>query len=209
MPQEVTESRLRCVLPFEPVPMEVPLLRRAAVQQLDRWGVLTASGEAELLVTELATNVVKHVGEGALATLILERKGERLRLEVHDMSPVVPIIRAAECGEECGRGLHLLAAMAVDWGTVLTAAGKSVWCELALTDGPSCRRVERAVEALEKYERAGREPGQRGRSGDVRRVESAVELIADLLHWTAARGHDPDDILDRAQMHYEADSEAA
>ena len=47
MPQEVTESRLRCVLPFEAVPMEVPLLRRAAVQQLDRWGVLTASGEAE------------------------------------------------------------------------------------------------------------------------------------------------------------------
>ena len=209
MPQEVTESRLRCVLPFEAVPMEVPLLRRAAVQQLDRWGVLTASGEAELLVTELATNVVKHVGEGALATLILERKGERLRLEVHDMSPVVTTIRATECGEECGRGLHLLAAMAVDWGTVLTAAGKSVWCELALTDGRSCRRAERAVEALEKYERAGREPGQRGRSSDMRRVESAVELIADLLHWTAARGHDPDDILDQAQMHYEAEADAA
>ncbi|MFF5366516.1 ATP-binding protein [Streptomyces sp. NPDC013187] len=207
--QEVTESRLRCVLPFEAVPMEVPLLRRAAAQQLDRWGVLTASDEAELLVTELATNVVKHVGEGALATLILERKGERLRLEVHDMSPVVPTIRAAECGEECGRGLHLLAAMALDWGTVLTAAGKAVWCELALTDGRSCRRVERAVEALEKYKRAGREPGQRGRIGDVLLVESAVELIADLLHWTAARGNDPDDILDRAQMHYEADSEAA
>ncbi|MFB6844717.1 ATP-binding protein [Streptomyces sp. NPDC056373] len=207
--QEVTESRLRCVLPFEAVPMEVPLLRRAAAQQLDRWGVLTASDEAELLVTELATNVVKHVGEGALATLILERKGERLRLEVHDMSPVVPTIRAAECGEECGRGLHLLAAMAVDWGTVLTAAGKAVWCELALSDGRSCRRVDRAVEALEKYKRAGREPGQRGRIGDVLLVESAVELIADLLHWTAARGHDPDDILDRAQMHYEADSEAA
>ncbi|MFJ4541747.1 ATP-binding protein [Streptomyces tibetensis] len=207
--QEVTESRLRCVLPFEAVPMEVPLLRRAAAQQLDRWGVLTASDEAELLVTELATNVVKHVGEGALATLILERKGERLRLEVHDMSPVVPTIRAAECGEECGRGLHLLAAMALDWGTVLTAAGKAVWCELALTDGRSCRRVERAVEALEKYKGAGREPGQRGRIGDVLLVESAVELIADLLHWTAARGNDPDDILDRAQMHYEADSEAA
>jgi hypothetical protein len=187
----------------------VRLLRRATVQQLCQWGASLASEEVELLVTELATNVLKHVGEGALATLILERKGERLRLEVHDMSPVVPTIRAAECGDECGRGLHLLAAMAVDWGTVLTAAGKAVWCELALTGGRSSRRVERAVEALEKYERVGCEPGRQGRSGGVRLVESAVELIADLLHWTAARGHDPDDILDRAQMHYEAESEAA
>jgi hypothetical protein len=31
-----------------------------------------------------------------------------------------------------------------------------------------------------------------------------IELIADLLHWTAARGDDPDDIIDRAQMRYEA-----
>ena len=206
---EATEPRLRCVLPFEAAPAEVRLLRRTTVQQLCQWGASLATEEVELLVTELATNVLKHVGEGALATLILERKGERLRLEVHDMSPVVPTIRAAECGDECGRGLHLLAALAVDWGTVLTAAGKAVWCELALTGASSCHRVERAVEALEKYQRAGREAGQQGRSGDVRRVESAVELIADLLHWTAARGHDPDDILDRAQMHYEAESEAA
>ncbi|MFC5200837.1 hypothetical protein [Streptomyces kaempferi] len=31
-----------------------------------------------------------------------------------------------------------------------------------------------------------------------------IELIADLLHWTAARGHDPDTFLARAQMCYEA-----
>jgi hypothetical protein len=40
-------------------------------------------------------------------------------------------------------------------------------------------------------------------------VESAVELITDLLHWTTARGYDPDDILDRVQMHYEAESKAS
>ncbi|MFF7893579.1 ATP-binding protein [Streptomyces sp. NPDC007907] len=206
---EVTEPRLRCVLPFEAAPAEVRLLRRAAVQQLGLWGASLASEEVELLVSELVTNVLKHVGEGALATLILEWKGERLRLKVHDMSPVVPAIRAAECGDDCGRGLHLLAAIAVDWGTVLTAAGKAVWCELALTGGRSCRRVERAVEALERYERVGRESATQVRSRDVCLVESAVELIADLLHWTAARGHDPDEVLDRAQMHYEAESEAA
>ncbi|MFJ3508410.1 ATP-binding protein [Streptomyces luteogriseus] len=206
--QEVTETRLRCVLPFEAVPTEVRLLRRATVQQLARWGALAASDEAELLVTELATNVFKHVGEGAPATLILERRRERLRLEVHDKSLVVPSVKAAACGDECGRGLHLLTAMAMDWGTVLTAAGKAVWCEIPLRGVRSCHRIERAVKSLENYERDVWPPGQ-GRGREARLVESAVELIADLLHWTTASGHDPDDILDRAQMHYEAESEAA
>ncbi|MGW7493292.1 hypothetical protein ACWGKA_03125 [Streptomyces luteogriseus] len=39
--------------------------------------------------------------------------------------------------------------------------------------------------------------------------ESAVELIADLLHWTAAQGQDPNDALDRALVHYEAEVAAA
>jgi hypothetical protein len=48
-----------------------------------------------------------------------------------------------------------------------------------------------------------------GRRRDLTLTESAIELIADLLHWTSARGLDPDDVLDRAQMHYEAEVEAA
>ncbi|WP_405614367.1 ATP-binding protein [Streptomyces sp. NBC_00076] len=202
---EVTEARLRCVLPFEAAPAEVRLLRRAAVRQLTRWGMPVAVDEAELLVTELATNVVKHVGEGASATLILEWRGERLRLEVHDKSPVSPSLRAPDCDRECGRGLHLLASLAVDWGTVLTAVGKAVWCEIALGATPGCRRVERAAEALENYQGTHDASALRRRGLE----ESAIELIADLLHWTAARGHDPDDFLDRAQMHYEAETSAA
>ncbi|MEU9627194.1 ATP-binding protein [Streptomyces luteogriseus] len=207
--QEVTETRLRCVLPFEAVPTEVRLLRRATVQQLDRWGALAASEEAELLVTELATNVFKHVGEGAPAALILEWKGERIRMELHDKSPVLPTLRGAHLDDEGGRGLHLLAGLAVAWGAVLTAAGKAVWCEIpALYGRRACRRFERAVEALENY--------QLGRGGvalnegrkEVGLAQSAIELIADLLHWTTARGHDPDDILDQAQMRYEAEAEA-
>jgi anti-sigma regulatory factor (Ser/Thr protein kinase) len=206
---EVTEPQLRCVLPFEAVPAEVPLLRRAATKQLSRWGVPAAANEMELLVTELATNVYKHVGEGASATLILERRGERLRLEVHDKSRVVPSLLPMSCDEECGRGLHLLATLAADWGTVLTAVGKAVWCEISITAGRACRRVGRAVEALERYQGSSGELAPRGRQQEATLEESAVELIADLLHWTAARGHDPDDILDRAQMHYEAEADAA
>jgi len=207
---EVTETRLRCVLPFEAAPGEVRLLRRAAVRQLGRWGVPAAAEETELLVTELATNVLKHVGEGATATLILEWCGEVLRLEVHDKSRAAPTLKTAGCDEECGRGLHLLAALAVDWGTVLTAAGKAVWCEIPSGAGRACRRIERAVDALERYQSVGGAVlGLSGRGREAGLEESAVELIADLLHWTTARGHDPDDILDRAQMHYEAEADVA
>ncbi|MDQ0761103.1 ATP-binding protein [Streptomyces canus] len=206
---EMSEPQLRCVLPFEAVPAEVRLLRKAAAKQLNLWGVSTATDEAELLVTELATNVFKHVGEGVSATLILERRGERLRLEVHDKSQAVPTSKSGGCDEECGRGLHLLAALAVDWGTVLTAVGKAVWCEIAISSGQACRRIERAVEALERYQGRIGGLGLCGGRRDRALEESAIELIADLLHWTAARGHDPDDMLDRAQVHYEAEADAA
>jgi anti-sigma regulatory factor (Ser/Thr protein kinase) len=206
---EITEPRLRCVLPFEAASAEVRLLRRAAVTQLSRWGVPVAPDEAELLVTELATNVVKHVGEGAPARLILEWRGERLRLEVHDTSRALPSPATADCDAECGRGLHLLAALAVDWGTVLTAAGKAVWCEIEIGAGHTCPRIERAAEALERYEGASGGVALSKSGQEAGLEQSAVELIADLLHLTAARGNDPDDILDRAQMHYEAEVDAA
>ncbi|WP_020132246.1 ATP-binding protein [Streptomyces sp. 303MFCol5.2] len=203
---EVTEPRLRCVLPFEAAPAEVRLLRRAAVKQLSQWGVPVAVDEAELLVSELATNVIRHVGEGASATLILEWKGERLRLEVHDRSEILPMSKRVGHDDMCGRGLHLLASLAVDWGTVLTAVGKAVWCEISAGAGSACQRIERALAVLENYQDVGRVSALQGGRRDEGLAESAVALIADLLHWSAARGHDPDDILDRAQMHYEADA---
>ncbi|MFD4523164.1 ATP-binding protein [Streptomyces sp. NPDC058470] len=206
---QVTEPRLRCVLPFEAEPAEVRLLRKAAAAQLDQWGMSVAADEAQLFVTELATNVIKHVGEGASATLILESRSGRLRVEVHDKSRAVPSLRVAGCDEECGRGLHLLTALAVDWGTVLTAVGKAVWCEISLSPGQDCRRIERAVDALESYRGVRGGAVLQGAKRSAGLEESAVELIADLLHWTAARGCDPDDMLDRAQMHYEAESDAA
>lgn len=204
---DVTEPRLRSVLPFEATPAEVRMLRRTAVRQLSQWGIPIAADEAELLVAELATNVVQHVGEGVSATLVLEWRGERLRLEVHDKSQAMPSPTAAGCDEEFGRGLHLLEALAVDWGTVLTAAGKAVWCEIATGTGRTCRRVERAAAALEHYQTQSGGVVLLSRRREAGLEEAAVELIADLLHWTAARGHDPDDFLDRAQMHYEYETE--
>ncbi|GGR80373.1 MULTISPECIES: ATP-binding protein [Streptomyces] len=204
-----TDGRLRCVLPFKAAAVEVGMLRHTAARQLARWGMPAVADEAEVIVTELATNVVKHVGDGAAATLVLEWKSDRLRMEVHDRSPALPSAKKAECDDECGRGLHLVAGLAADWGVILTAVGKAVWCEIPLGLGMDCRRIERAAQVLERYQSTEDAPRRQGRSREASLDESAVELIADLLHWTAARGHDPDDFLDRAQMHYEREADAA
>ncbi|MEV5983471.1 ATP-binding protein [Streptomyces sp. NPDC052051] len=206
---EAAEPRLRCVLPFEATAAEVPLLRRAAVAQLDQWGMACAVDEAELIVAELATNVIKHVGERTSAALILECRSARLRVEVHDRSHAVPVRKAASGDDECGRGLQLLDALAADWGTVLTTTGKAVWCEITPDAGGACRRVERAAQALETYQRAGGRTLLADAERSAGLEEAAIKLIADILHWSTARGHAPDDILDQAQMHYEAEAVAA
>ncbi|ROQ71669.1 hypothetical protein EES39_05805 [Streptomyces sp. ADI92-24] len=198
--------RSRSVLPFEAVPAAVGDLRRVVRGQLEQWGLPALVDEGELVVSELAANVIKHVGSGVAATLVLEVAGDRLRIELHDRSFRVPVLSSAACDDECGRGLHLLAGMSVDWGTLLTATGKAVWCELSADSELHCRKVRRAEAALAEYRRdAGAQPLLESRAAQILE-ESATGLIADLLHWAAARGGDPDGLLDRAQMHFEAES---
>ncbi|MYR55484.1 ATP-binding protein [Streptomyces sp. SID625] len=198
----------RCVLPFEAAPAQVRLLRKAAAAQLDQWGMSGISDEAELVVTELATNVIKHVGAGTSATLILERRHDGLRVEVHDRNRARPVLRGTQCEAECGRGLHLLAALTTAWGSDATPAGKAVWCEIELGSEEMSCHVRRAAGALENYD--GFKGVQvEGRLREAVMEQSAIGLIADLLHWMSARGLDPDDVLDRAQMHYEAEVDAA
>lgn len=196
---------LRCVLPFEAVPGDLWLLRRAVRSTLGQWGALSAADEVELVVTELATNVMKHVGEGASATLVLEPRGSRLRVELHDKSTVVPKQDGvADCERECGRGLHLVASMSADWGTLLTGTGKAVWCEVSVVADALCARAQRACTVLGSYgELLGvRVPLQASRSRVSQEI--AATLIADVLVWLALQGSDPDEVLCRAQQLYEA-----
>ncbi|WP_323180981.1 ATP-binding protein [Streptomyces sp. NBC_01142] len=194
------------MLPFEAEPARVRILRRYVRDQLTQWGFPALADEVQLAVTELATNVIKHVGDGAVATLVMEPREGSLRVEIHDQSHAVPGAVEQECGAERGRGLHLLAGMSADWGTIVTATGKTVWCEFVLGDSGQCLRIQRAAAALEGYQVAGESPGRLS-VGRLPVLEtSATELIADLLHWLTARGGDPDAILERAQMHFEAEA---
>ncbi|WP_223774830.1 ATP-binding protein [Streptomyces sp. 135] len=200
--------RPRCVLPFEAAAEELHQLRKEVKRTLEQWGARDLADEAELVATELVTNVIKHVGEGASAALVLEVRGDRLRVEVHDKSRTVPALRVV-CGEaECGRGLHLLASLCEEWGTLLTEAGKAVWCDLSIEPARHCMRVRRAALVLAEYRRvAGASSAVMPTSAVLE--ESVTDLITDLLHWLQAQGRDPDQTLDRAQMHFEAEADVA
>ncbi|MFE7568107.1 ATP-binding protein [Streptomyces sp. NPDC057539] len=198
--------RTRCVLPFEAEPTKMHGLRRGVREQLKDWGASAIADEVQLAVTELATNVIKHVGQGASATLVMEPGADRLRVEVHDTSHTWPATARVECGDECGRGLHLLAAMAMNWGTIGTATGKAVWCELPLDQNARCLRSHRAWTLLGTYQDLAGVPAGLNIARLPVAEECATDLIADLLHWLAARGGDADAVLDRAQMHYEAEA---
>lgn len=205
----VTEPRpRRCVLPFAADAPQLAGLRRAVRAELAAWGMSALADEAELIATELASNVIKHVGQGSAATLVLDAGADQLRVELHDKSDKEPQRLHPTCDEENGRGLQLLAALSPSWGTIRTAAGKAVWCELPLTPDESRRRIQRATTVMEAYGLAVGGPTARLTHRPVLE-ESATSLILDLLHWLTAQGLDPDDILDRAQTHFEAGVEAA
>ncbi|MED7924443.1 ATP-binding protein [Nonomuraea sp. LP-02] len=108
----------------------VPRARRAARGLLAEWDAPRETGEAaELLVSELVTNAVRHA-HGPVV-LSMWARGGRLRCEVADADPRPPRPRHAGEQDEGSRGLELVQALADAWGSTPSRRGKIVWFELA------------------------------------------------------------------------------
>ncbi|MFJ8136706.1 ATP-binding protein [Streptomyces sp. NPDC096013] len=87
--------------------------------------------EVQLCVSELLTNVIKHLGEGTPVSLGVTCRDGRVRVSVTDPEPYAwLVVRDAGPDDENGRGLLLLDAVAVRWGVAQGPEGKTVWCEL-------------------------------------------------------------------------------
>ncbi|GGT18392.1 hypothetical protein GCM10010271_21890 [Streptomyces kurssanovii] len=107
-------------------------LRRILRAYLTSWELLEVAEAAELALTELIANVVRHVPGRRCQTLILLQDGG-VRVEVSDASPVLPRSARADLTAEGGRGLLLVEALTDRWGTEERPAGsgKTVWFECA------------------------------------------------------------------------------
>ncbi|WFB09657.1 ATP-binding protein [Streptomyces sp. LX-29] len=108
-------------------PEEIQHVRRLANERLRHWGhakevrQVVAQG-----ISELLTNVHKHVGHGAPCTLTLAERPEGLVVMVHDTSPRMAVPAEAAWDSETGRGLSLLQAMVAELRSEPTPTGKVV-----------------------------------------------------------------------------------
>lgn len=102
--------------------------RRLVTTQLSDWNQTETADTAELLVSELVTNALRHT-RGPLR-LNLQIRSDRLRCEVEDTNSAGPIRRTVDADAEDGRGMELLDMLADAWGGTRTATGKTVWFEL-------------------------------------------------------------------------------
>ncbi|MGO4757822.1 ATP-binding protein, partial [Streptomyces sp. 2MCAF27] len=101
--------------------------RRLVRQALERWGIAELSDTAELLVSELVTNAVRHAQQPIALRLL---RTQVLRCEIGDDSPHLPRNRFAQSWDEPGRGLLIVNKLANRWGATRLATGKIVWFEV-------------------------------------------------------------------------------
>lgn len=117
---------------FPPEALSVREARRAVRDQLAAWDLEEHVPVTDLVVSELATNVVRHAEGGIRLRLIRDRT---LTVEVSDDADTAPHLRHARLQDEGGRGLFLVASLSQHWGTRYEATGKTIWAEQDLT-GP-------------------------------------------------------------------------
>jgi anti-sigma regulatory factor (Ser/Thr protein kinase) len=85
---------------------------------------------AELMVSELATNAVRHVHSDFDVTV--RRGNGSVRVEVTDHGGGVPLMRSPGPDEPTGRGLRIVDTFADSWGVEShRAGGKTVWFTLS------------------------------------------------------------------------------
>ncbi|MET9912757.1 SpoIIE family protein phosphatase [Streptomyces sp. NPDC006476] len=113
-------------------PARVSDVRAAATRQLADWGLDEAAFAAELVLSELVTNAIRH-GSGPIRVRLLHDRS--LICEVSDTSNTAPHLRQAAGTDEGGRGLFLVAQLTRSWGTRYTRQGKVIWAECGL-EGP-------------------------------------------------------------------------
>ena len=126
MPDSTAVLRARIDLPTTTA--SVPVARHLAAQLLTAWSATGRHDESMLLLSELVTNVVRHVRPTTTFTIELDLSPLKLRVAVLDPSPTPPVLR--DQTPAGGHGMWLVTAIADRWGSARHGTGKQVWFEL-------------------------------------------------------------------------------
>jgi anti-sigma regulatory factor (Ser/Thr protein kinase) len=123
--------------------------RRLVAELLAAWNRAETIEVAKLLVSEVVTNAVRYVGDSGVLCLTVSLRADRIRIAVDDGSSLHPALKPAGEDDESGRGMHLVAALALQWGVVNIpddqGPGKQVWFDLPRQPDPP--RQEGSLEA--------------------------------------------------------------
>jgi anti-sigma regulatory factor (Ser/Thr protein kinase) len=129
---------------FPAIPQSVHAARRFATHAL---ATLPADAleAVELMVSELATNCIRH--ERISFYLTVSRMPREVRIEVTDSGSGIPAMRSAGPNDPSGRGLQIVDMLSDEWGVEPEVpAGKTVWFSLAVdprdqAPETACRRA--------------------------------------------------------------------
>jgi anti-anti-sigma regulatory factor len=115
------------VVPLTSAPAEA---RDVALSVFERWELpMELRDAAELVVSELVTNAVRHAQTEA--ELILQLTDRFLHVAVRDGATEQPVLQhGVDVHADHGRGLQLVGMIASGWGTIAEADGKVVWATL-------------------------------------------------------------------------------
>ena len=121
--------------------------RAFVVERLERQVVLQVLESAQLVVSELVTNSLRHGGvPGGQVVVSVELMSELFRVGVHDSgSDAVIAVHPPDFDNGGGFGLNLVQMLSERWGVErLAAGGSKVWAQLsrAPRTGHSDRRVD-------------------------------------------------------------------
>lgn len=119
-------------------PERIAAARQQVRELLHDWSDGEQIDAAELLVSEMSTNVLVHTdGDALLVAEVSGEQGERLlRVEVADASDELPHKRRPGEMASSGRGLVLMEMLADTWGVDPRGEGKSIWFELCESPEP-------------------------------------------------------------------------
>lgn len=122
----------RIELPADPASPR--LARRFVTARLQHWGYSDLAADAEIVTSELVTNVVRHL-EAPLVVEVMDL-GDSILIAVVDPGPELPAISPPEPTSPGGRGLSIVHELAAAWGAERTPEnGKVVWVRLSV-DSP-------------------------------------------------------------------------